>query len=73
MSTPALRYVKCCGVWTSNEEHFCVPYSSKRPCTTCGADTVFVTIGAPGTGSGYSCRNGHYDGTVRELSAAEVR
>ena len=38
----------------------------------CSEPTVFVQIAAPGTGSGYSCRAGHYTGTCRELTPEEV-
>jgi len=61
-----------CGVWTSNEDHACVQYEPEHPCVTCGAPTVFVVIAAPGTGSGRSCENGHYDGSCRELTVADV-
>ena len=61
-----------CGVTTSNPDHRCVAYDPAHPCETCGAPTVFVLIGAPGVGQGYSCRNGHYHGTCRELTLWDV-
>ena len=38
----------------------------------CGKPTVFVHIAAPGTGRGYSCTDGHYVGTCRELTIVDV-
>ena len=67
------RRCASCGVYTYNAEHICIEYDASRPCETCGAPTVGVTIAAPGTGSGRSCPAGHYHGTCRELTLAEVR
>lgn len=61
-----------CGVMTSNESHTCVQYDPNHPCPECGAPSVFVFVAAPGTGSGWSCKNGHYDGTNRELTIADI-
>jgi len=65
---------KCdrCGVYHFNAEHVCVEYDAEHPCGECGAPSVFVFIAAPGTGSGWECKNGHYDGTCRELTLADV-
>lgn len=67
-----LTYRECCGVYSANEEHTCVPYDESHPCPKCGAPSVFAFVGAPGTGSGWVCKNNHFDGTVRELTLAEV-
>ncbi len=72
MNASDLNQCESCGVWTSNADHICVEYDPAVPCTTCGAGTVFTTVAAPGTGSGRACANGHYDGSARELSRAEV-
>lgn len=63
------------GSYTSNADHVCVEYEPEHPCETEGCDepTVFVSIAAPGTGSGRTCKAGHFHGTCRELTAAEVR
>jgi hypothetical protein len=68
----SVRQCPDCGVYTSNDDHTCIEYTDAHPCETCGADTVFVMIAAPGTGQGYSCRNGHYHGTNRELTREDV-
>lgn len=67
-----LRQCPNCKVWTSNTDHTCVEYDPNHPCPDCGAPSVFTTIAAPGVGSGWTCQNNHYDGTVRELTAEEV-
>lgn len=72
MPSNDLRRCDKCGLWTSNEDHICTEYSPDHPCEVCGADTVFSFIAAPGTGSGWSCKNGHYVGTYRELTLADV-
>lgn len=72
MSAREPRQCERCGAYTSNADHICVEYTDAHPCETCGADTVFVTVAAPGTGRGYSCRNGHYHGTCRELMLGDV-
>lgn len=61
-----------CGVNTSNHDHVCVEYDAGHPCRDCGAPSVFVFIAAPGSGSGWTCKNGHYDGTVHELTLEDV-
>jgi hypothetical protein len=72
MASRELRQCDSCGFWTSNEDHLCVEYDAAHPCFKCGAPSVFGFIAAPGTGSGWTCKNGHFDGTVRELTPAEV-
>ena len=49
-----------------------IQYTDEHPCVECGAPTIFVMIAAPGVGQGYECKNGHYDGTWRELTLADV-
>jgi hypothetical protein len=70
-----MQRTKCleCGVYTSNEDHQCIQYNGP-PCETpgCEAPTVFVMIGAPGIGQGRQCKAGHYHGTCRELTIADV-
>jgi ribosomal protein S27AE len=68
----ARRQCPDCGVMTSNAGHICVEYDASHPCPKCGAPSVFVHIAAPGTGSGWSCKNNHYDGTCRELTVEDV-
>jgi hypothetical protein len=68
---PERRQCPDCKVFTSNRDHQCVKYDGP-PCQTCSAPTVFVHIAAPGTGQGYSCQNGHYHGTNRELTIQDV-
>jgi hypothetical protein len=68
----ALRQCPDCEVYTSNADHLCVEYDPAHPCADCGAPSVFVFISAPGSGSGWSCKNGHYDGTCRELTLEDV-
>lgn len=68
-----LRKCADCGVTHSNgDAHLCTRYSDAHPCETCGAPSTFVFIAAPGVGSGWQCKNGHYDGTCRELTLEEV-
>jgi len=50
-----------CGVYYSNDHHQCVEYEPAHPCPECGAPSVYVYIAAPGTGSGWSLRNGRFD------------
>lgn len=59
------------GQWVDGR-HLCTVYDGP-PCETCGAPTVFVTVAAPGTGSGRTCRVGHFHGTCRELTIDDVR
>lgn len=62
-----LTYRPCCEVYSSNEEHICVVYDMDHPCTkkteagTCGAPTVFTMDAAPGNGTGWACKKGHYE------------
>lgn len=62
-----------CGVFYYDAEHICVVYNEEHHCPVCDAPSVFVTVAAPGTGAGWTCRNGHYEGTCRELTPEEVR
>ena len=61
-----------CGTHTNFEDHVCLEWDDKYPCETCGAPTLYVFIGAPGTGQGRECKNGHYHGTCRILDPSEV-
>lgn len=64
----------CYGGQWINGKHLCTVYDGPE-CETpgCSEPTVFVTIAAPGTGSGYTCRAKHFHGTCRELTLADVR
>jgi hypothetical protein len=57
------RYCETCGAWTFNDDHTCPVYDGP-PCRTCGEPTLFYTVGAPGIGSGWTCRNNHADPIV---------
>jgi hypothetical protein len=60
------------GQWIDGH-HLCTVYDGpqcKQPGCTSG--TVFVTVAAPGTGSGWTCQNGHYTGTCRILTLNDV-
>ena len=61
-----------CGVWTSNADHVCVEYDPNFPCDECGKGTVYVFLGAPGSGQGRICPENHYAGTSQELTLADV-
>lgn len=54
--------------------HLCTVYDGPV-CATAGCDepTVFVTVAAPGTGSGRECRAGHFHGRSRIMTLGEVR
>lgn len=54
--------------------HLCTSYDGP-PCNFegCSEPTVYVTVAAPGTGSGRECKLGHFVGFVRELTIGEVR
>ena len=68
-----VQQCESCGVHHRNgPRHECVRYDVSHPCEKCGAPTVFVMIAAPGVGQGRECKNGHYVGTCRELTLAEV-
>lgn len=66
------RYCATCDSYDFNAEHICVVYDGP-PCVTCQAPTVFVTIAAPGIGQGWSCKNNHFHGKSRLLTAEEAR
>lgn len=61
------------GQWIDGR-HLCTRYDGP-PCETAGCTerTVAVTVAAPGTGSGRTCRAGHFHGHSRTMSAGEVR
>ena len=69
-------FMECCKVYTHNEveNHMCVPYRDDQPCSRCGAGTIYVLAGAPGTGGATVCRNNHYtNSTIRVMEPWEVR
>lgn len=61
------------GQWIDGR-HTCTRYDGPA-CTTpgCTEPTVWVTVAAPGTGSGRVCRANHFHGTSRELTIGDVR
>jgi hypothetical protein len=61
------------GQWIDGK-HTCTVYDGPV-CDTpwCDQPTVFVVVAAPGTGRGYSCKAGHFNGYVRELTLDDVR
>lgn len=54
--------------------HLCTIYDGPV-CETqgCSERTVFVFVAAPGTGSGRTCKAGHFNGRSRELTLDDVR
>lgn len=69
------RRCPSCANYYYGAEHTCIEYDAANPCSVpgCEAPTVWVSVAAPGTGSGRTCKAGHYVGTCRELTAEEVR
>jgi hypothetical protein len=60
-------------VWTNNVDHLCVVYDGPEcPVDGCEHLTVAVSIAPPGVGHGVACEAGHYTGTSRELTVADV-
>jgi len=61
------------GQWIDGK-HLCTVYDGPT-CETegCEQPTVFCHVAAPGTGSGYTCKSGHFNGYSRILTPEEVR
>jgi hypothetical protein len=60
----AWRHCPHCLLYTSDADHVCVTYDGP-PCGTCGEPTALFTVGAPGYGTGRTCRNGHGEHLTR--------
>jgi len=69
-------WLDCCNAYTWNDpaEHVCNVFDG-APCGACGEPTAFYTVGAPGVGKGFFCRNNHYEEVVatRILTLEETR